>query len=424
MSFQSKEADRTNQPAQVAAWRNTISRMPLTLRPVLNQKAAEWEMLFPFERANITEFFRAADSYDPGELNELMAHLREIESKMGVVNWSFSEESESLEYASQIARSLYYGEWRQEVQRVYSAIEARAATSTPARPLQRRLVLLILPMSLPFEREMISENWWNRASEFKISGDSGRLLPMLMGCEEESPGIPDLLARQPESDPSDIWFIDAGDQLPDSQMLTRQSLFLMLNFAALKPFCQVFLAKLNTIPRDLAAADQVVESLRKTNWTRWCSPELNSDPRLRQFVIDLFLSGNGALIFPGAFAEWAASEAIRRARPRAIIVRFGLRSKPKPFTSIAIFENQDKVSVLPDVADMQNSAIDSLMLSNYVRLSATRYPEYEESLCLCIAEHLNSGWMQMSDDALNSRKKEISVEGLARFLSSWLMDRT
>ena len=53
-------------------------------------------------------------------------------------------------------------------------------------------------------------------------------------------------------------------------------------------------------------------SLGRLGWPA----EYAGQPRLRKFVIDLFLSGNGALIFSNAFVEWAVSEAIRRARPR------------------------------------------------------------------------------------------------------------
>ena len=104
-----------------------------------------------------------------------------------------------------------------------------------------------------------------------------------------------------------------------------------------------------------------------------CGPrKLTASHRLRKFMIDLYLSGNGALIFSNAFVEWAASEVLRRARPRTIVARFGMRSKPKPFTSIAIFENQQRVSSLPDVDDPENSAIDAAILARYVWLAAAQ----------------------------------------------------
>src|SRR5208282_1944621 len=110
------------------------------------------------------------------------------------------------------------------------------------------------------------------------------------------------------------------------------------SYAALKPFRDKFLAELNKTPKDIQATDQIISNLRLESWEGWglWPAEVANLPRLRKFVIDLFLSGNGSLIFSNAFVEWAASEALRRARPSVMVIRFGMRAKPKPFTGIAI----------------------------------------------------------------------------------------
>ena len=91
--------------------------------------------------------------------------------------------------------------------------------------------------------------------------------------------------------------------------------------------------------------------------------------------------------------EWASSEALRRARPRALVARLGMRAKPKLFTGIAIFENQQKINTLPEVEDPQGSAIDALELARYIWLAAQRYPEKEQTIGLCIAEHHNAVYL-------------------------------
>ena len=59
----------------------------------------------------------------------------------------------------------------------------------------------------------------------------------------------------------------------------------------------------------------------------------------------------------------------------------------------AIFENQQRVSSLPDVDDPENSAIDAVILARYVWLTACRYPEQEQTLCLCVSEHGDSAYV-------------------------------
>jgi hypothetical protein len=168
-----------------------------------------------------------------------------------------------------------------------------------------------------------------------------------------------------------------------------------LSFTNLKPLRDKFLAELNKTPKDIEATDEIIANLRNEAWNGWglWPPEVDSQPQLKRFLIDLILSGNGVLIFSNSFVEWTAAEVLRRARPRTIVARFGMRSKPKPFTSIAIFENQQKVSTVPDVDDPENSAIDAAILAHYVWLAASRYPEQDHTICLCVAEQLDSAYV-------------------------------
>lgn len=205
------------------------------------------------------------------------------------------------------------------------------------------------------------------------------------------PAIAEILSAKAH-DASDLWLID-GDERKGGLIQTTSAAAYMLNYAALKAFRDEFLAEINNIPKDLHATDQVRKAVRGTDWTPLCPVGLAGDARLRDFVIDLFLSGNGALIFSNAFVEWAASEALRRARPRVLVARYGMRTRPKPFTGIAIFENQENISTLPEIDDPQGSAVDAVELARYIWLAALRYPEQEQTCCLCVPESLNAVYL-------------------------------
>jgi hypothetical protein len=162
--------------------------------------------------------------------------------------------------------------------------------------------------------------------------------------------------------------------------------------------------------------------LRKTDVLPLCPPEVASDPAIQEFVRALFLSGNGALIFGNSFVEWAASEVIRRARPRFLAVRFGVRSKPKPFTSVAVFENPDRVNPLPSVDDEAGSATDAQILAAYIWYSALRYEEYRRStVCICLAGSLSEAYVVAPPDfALGQTPGPISIDVMAESLRTWI----
>ncbi|MGD0732121.1 MAG: hypothetical protein ABR956_12725 [Terracidiphilus sp.] len=280
------------------------------------------------------------------------------------------------------------------MQKIFEAVNAAARDTAPAQSQSTRLILLFLPGNLPVDPQSAWKQWDPRGHEIKISGDSGRLCELVMQGKPGLSSIASLAAGQRSADNSDLWFIDAEGKL--ASLLPSQSSIAgaSLSYTALKPFRDKFLTELNKTPKDIEATDEIISSLRLESWNGWdlWPPEIAGQPRLRKFVIDLFLSGNGAVIFSNSFVEWAVAESLRRARPRIIVARFGMRSKPKPFTSIAIFENQQRVSSLPDVDDPENSAIDALILARYVWLTASRYSEQQQTLCLCVAEHGNSAY--------------------------------
>jgi hypothetical protein len=358
----------------------------------MNQQIDQWDTLFPFEQTRLSRVMDRLAALSRPAFEALIAPVRAVESKMGVRGWDFSESEDTIENASLLARSQYYAEWRARVQEFYEAVGA-APASQEQQTNAARLILTILPASLPTDAKTVWKQWDRRGRAVRISGDAGAIFPLLMDGQSAAPGIVELLQSRASNDASNLWLIDAGKA--QRSALTRLSATnaSILEYGALKPLRDEFLAELNKAPKNIEITDQVRYGLRRKSWDGLWPEDLGGQPRLQRFMIDLFLSGNGAVIFPNSFVEWTASEAIRRARPRVVIARFGTRIRPKPFTSIAVFENQQKVSSVPDVDDPDGSAIDAGILARYVWLSASRYPEMERTYCVCVAESANSAYV-------------------------------
>ena len=374
--------------AELAAYRKSIAGLPITLRPALNGQLGEWSTLFPYERARARHFLRGLASIEPQTLDSLMLPLSNLEKRMGVDRWSFSQSSDTMENASQLARSEFYGEWREQVRRIYAAVEAAAQQHDQTLPVKRHLVIAILPGNLPYDPATVWNRWPQAGTAVSIDGDPARIPQLLL---QGPASIPALLAQQGNLDASDLWLIDAESHLrvlPDSAPEASS-----LSWASLLPLRDHVLERVNTVPRSIEITDQTLASIRSENMGAWWPSEIKDQPRLQKFLIDLYLSGNGALIFSNAFVQWAANESLRRARPRVLITRFGMRAKPKPFTGIAIFENQQRISALPDTNDPQGSAMDASVLARYILLGMERYPEGEQTAFLAIAESAKSAYL-------------------------------
>ena len=377
-------------PSTRDAWRVQIARLPLSMQPALNQQVNTWDNLFPFEQKRAARFLRGLSFFQPDELATLTDPLHHLEQKMDLAHWKFSLVSDSMTNASQLARSPYYSEWRLEVQRVFSAIEARARASAQFESTAGRLIIIVLPDTLPIASIPGHKPWDPRAVEFRVDGDTHRIAELALNSSSGLPALIDSQSARSGPVASESWLIDADAHLGSLLASSQPAPISVLQYAALKSFKDQFLSEVNTVPKDIEGTDQILARMRHQDWSPWWPASLGGQDRLRSFVIEVFLSGNGALIFSNAFVQWAASEAIRRARPRLVVARFGLRARPKPFTGIAIFENQQKISALHDVDDPEGSAMDALILARYIWLSAQRYPEAQQTSCICIGESSRS----------------------------------
>jgi hypothetical protein len=125
---------------------------------------------------------------------------------------------------------------------------------------------------------------------------------------------------------------------------------------------------------------------------------LHSDEVLRAFVRDVLLTGNGTLFVNNTFVEWAAVQALRRAQPRILVTRFGVRDKLKPFSSLLLFSQPRASDQIPLLEDPVGSFIDVEQLSYYIWLNAEKSPAFRrKTLYLFLAEGIDEMLAVRSD---------------------------
>jgi len=420
---------------RVAVDHGVLKRMPITFLPFANQQLREWEYLFPKERQSMERLLVFVDSLSTDQSSALFRNVVDLETKMEVRKWKFSTSEQTIENASLLARSSYYQDWRSAVQAVFDAADHHAQASGSVQSAGNRLLLLNIPRPLPINA---AEPWrrWQKAGrpielDTSRTGDLQGVLQRLLFSSPEQDGDPtaSLLRRVASHagyETADTWVIDAERSLVDL-VLARSvpgstgSEPVLLSYARLDQYRQSFSREMNTMRKDLTDADAVYDRLRKVDVKPWCTPEAES-PAIREYLRTLYLSGNGAVIFGNSFVQWGSSEALRRARPRFLLANFGVRSKPKPFTGVAVFENPDQVNPLPSVDDLPGSAIDSQILALYIWLAAERYGEYQKgTACVCIAESLSQAYVVAPPEfPIKAEASRVGVAELSQALHEWM----
>lgn len=415
---------------QEALDQGVLNRLPLTFLPFVNQQLSQWEFLFPNERGSVERLLLYVARLSPQESTTLFREVVDLEDKMGVRHWQFSTNEQTIRNSSELARSPYFQEWRRAVQAVFDSAERNSHETKTTSKVKNRLILMDIPANLPLNQAGAWRRWQDLGRPIKIdlaqTGDGAgameRLLTGGSGSDASaSPGLLEAAIRREGAAPATTWVVDAGSSLVES-VASKSSDAILLSYQRLDRYRQSFSHEMNTMRKDLADADAVFDRLRKVDVLPWCPPEVAADPAVREFVRSLYLSGNGAVIFGNSFVEWAASEAFRRARPTFLAARFGVRSKPKPFTGVAVFDNPDQVNPLPSVADVEGSAVDAQMLALYVWLAASRYEEYQRStVCVCLAESLSQAYVVAPQEfVLADDHGPVGLDRLGVALGEWI----
>jgi hypothetical protein len=167
------------------------------------------------------------------------------------------------------------------------------------------------------------------------------------------------------------WYIDGGETVDHSSELT------CVSYATLEPQRAALLRKMQSeLDRPgmgPEALRTLLARLRPEDLGMRADAHSSRDEVLDRFEIRLLTEGSGTQIFSTVFAQWAAREALRRAQPLTLLVRFAPRQRQKPMNELLT-----TVSANPE-PDFAGSLLDGDMGAYYNWLNQQRLPGAEQS---------------------------------------------
>lgn len=163
------------------------------------------------------------------------------------------------------------------------------------------------------------------------------------------------------------WYVDGGPPVEHSAPIT------CVSYAELAP---VRAALLNHIQAQIRHSGTGPEELR-TDLAQLLPAELGipqaGDPVLDRFRVKLFTEGSGTQIFSTTFVQWTAREALRRAQPLTLFVRYAPRQRQRPMNDLL-----SNNSLSPEL-DPIGSLVDADMGAWYQWIDQQRLPGSERS---------------------------------------------
>jgi hypothetical protein len=97
------------------------------------------------------------------------------------------------------------------------------------------------------------------------------------------------------------------------------------------------------------------------------------DEVLDRFRVKMLTEGSGTQVFSTSFAQWTAREALRRAQPLTLLVRFAPRQRQKPMNELLA------TTLQPAELDPVGSLVDADMGAYYNWLNQQRLPGADQS---------------------------------------------
>jgi hypothetical protein len=356
-----------------------LDRLPATFSAFWYEQFHDWDLLFPAEKDYYERLFSLLDRTDRPAVDRLFAPLRQVEIRMGIDEKNWPRREFTLDQVDFLNRNPYYSEWRAAVSEVFARIDP-VLDEEVARGGRPRLVVIVAPGELPVG----SDRMWMRlrkhgtALPVETPENPDDYLPLLFTggkSAERAPGILDLYAARGDDSRYQAWVIETDDVL--ASLGAGHENVVHCSYAALETYRRRLMTEVDRLVRseEIRGPRQLSARLKELKVAP-SETTLARDPVLAEFARATLLSGNGTLLLNNTFVEWAAIQAIRRARPSVQTVAFGIRNKIKPFSGLLIYADQEKANPIPTQMDMLGSYVDLEVLDQYVWQQFEKYPEY------------------------------------------------
>jgi hypothetical protein len=327
--------------------------------------------------------------------------------------------------------------WREEIDDIFQKLQLPLEAQLYSGDPEHRLIVIIYGRGIAIERDKL----WRKFREIGIQipldlrndqESDSFLRALFTGNRNEtqngSPPQP-FFTKLPNAAPLDVWIVEADDALHalcESKIEKGQRIDYAtgMSFDRLRSYREELSKTLyNKVlsgvsgPLELAAYAKSIQVAPRDG------VRFYADDVVMAFIRETFLGGNGTLVLSNSFVEWASVQAIKRAQPRMLVARFGVRDKMKPFSSLLLFSKPRSTDQIPILQDPLGSFIDVEILSYYIWLSAEKGPPYrQKTLYLLLAEGMDEILAILPGSREPTRKElqKITLSDVAVTMAHWL----
>jgi len=302
----------------VASYVPTLQRLPLAYVPSLLREVIEYDFKFPAERKALEKELANLSSLSPEQTKTWFQAFSQIQLS------SELEKSDWVNAPAQFVENLSAHLWTTHQLDAFRTAaldyaDRLHAVVLPEPPTIPRLGITVIGQGAAPSEEPLFRKLRPHGAYFTNIKPQGGLEALLKACADRAQAHPI---------PYGHWYIDGGDAAAHDSALT------CVSYGGLGPARGALSEKIRS---DIERPGMGPEALR-TLMARLRPADLGftaaTDPVLDRFQVKLLTEGSGTQIFSTTFAQWAAREALRRAQPHTLLVRFAPRQRQKPMNEM------------------------------------------------------------------------------------------
>ena len=296
----------------------TLRQLPLSFLPNLLREVIEYDFKFPAERAEVSRELAQLSSLSPAQLKEWFQSFSQFQlsSKLESFDWV----GQPAQFVEQLSAYLWSTHQLDAFRKAAIEYEDRLRSETPPQPPPvQRLGIAIIGQGVASYDAPLFRNLREHGTYFsQVKPDNGvEILLNAVAARAKAYPVP-----------YGHWYIEGGQQVDHSPLLT------CVSYQALEPVRTVLLRNMQA---EIRRPGMGPEELR-THLARLSPADLGMDKSgdfvLNYFQLKVFTEGSGTQIFSTTFAQWTAREALRRAQPLTMLVRFGPRQLQRPMNDL------------------------------------------------------------------------------------------
>lgn len=334
-----------------------IGKLPLPFASQLLRELIHYDWKFPMERREIESNFVFLASSPAREFDSLMKLFRAIQlpADLAGADWV----SDPIAFSEKLTAHLWA---THQIDGFRAAavvyMDRRTAAFPPESPPVARLTVVaigegIAAYSAPLFRKLRPHG------EHFANVDPREGLELLLSVAGER------AKARPE--PFAHWYIDGGHPVPAPARVTS------LSYGGLATARALLQRELKSSFEKRVGSELMRSQLAQKKPEDLGLSVKGEDAVLSRFAMSTLTEGSGTQIYSTTFVQWAAREALRRAQPLTMLVRFRPRQRERPMQELLL-----ETERTPDL-DPMGSLVDADMGAYYCWLNAQRLPGAAQS---------------------------------------------